>query len=123
MSQSLANIVLHLVFSTKNRVPFLRDKERGPLHAYITGIFKNLESPLMETNSVGDHIHILFAHSKNRVPAKIVEQVKSSSSGMDQATAPVVLRFCLAVRLRHVQREPFAYGKGETLHSGSGGTP
>ena len=38
MSQSLANIIVHLVFSTKGRRPLLRDEERGPLHAYITGI-------------------------------------------------------------------------------------
>jgi hypothetical protein len=36
---------------------------------------------LIEINSVRDHIHILFAQSKNHGPAKIVEQVKSSSSG------------------------------------------
>ena len=28
-----------------------------------------------------DHVHLLFAQSKNHVPAKIREQVKSSSSG------------------------------------------
>jgi len=61
MSQSLANIVVHLVFSTKGRRPLLRDQERGELHAYITGVLKNLNSPLIEINSVRDHIHILFA--------------------------------------------------------------
>jgi putative transposase len=81
MSQSLANIVVHLVFSTKGRRPLLRDEERGQLHAYITGILKNHDSPLIEINSMRDHIHILFAQSKNHAPAKIVEQVKSSSSG------------------------------------------
>jgi REP element-mobilizing transposase RayT len=80
MSQSLANIVVHLVFSTKGRRQSLRDEERSQLHAYITGILKNHESPLIEINSVRDHIHILFAQSKNHAPAKIVEQVKSSSS-------------------------------------------
>ena len=40
MSQSLANIVVHLVFSTKGRRPLLRDEKRDTLHAYITGIFK-----------------------------------------------------------------------------------
>jgi REP element-mobilizing transposase RayT len=80
MSQSLANIVLHLVFSTKSRRQLLRDEERSQLHAYITGTLKNLDSPLIEINSVRDHIHILFAQSKNVAPAKIVEQVKSSSS-------------------------------------------
>ena len=81
MSQSLANIVVHLVFSTKGRRQLLRDEERGQLHAYITGILKNHDSPLIEINSLRDHIHILFAQSKNHVPAKIVEQVKSASSG------------------------------------------
>lgn len=80
MSQSLANIVVHLVFGTKGRRPLLRDEERGQVHAYITGILKNHDSPLIEINSVRDHIHILFAPSKNHAVAKIVEQVKSSSS-------------------------------------------
>ncbi|HTR42879.1 MAG TPA: IS200/IS605 family transposase [Pseudomonadales bacterium] len=80
MSQSLANIVVHLVFSTKGRRPLIRDQERGQLHAYITGILKNHDSQLIEINSVRDHIHILFAQSKNHAPAKIVEQIKSSSS-------------------------------------------
>jgi putative transposase len=80
MSQSLANIIVHLVFSTKGRRQLLRDEERGQLHAYITGILNNQDSPLLETNSVRDHVHILVVQSKIRAPAKIVEQVKSSSS-------------------------------------------
>ena len=59
----------------------LRDDERGQLHSSITGILKNNGSPLIEINSVGDPIHILYAQSKNVALAKIVEQVKSSSSG------------------------------------------
>jgi REP-associated tyrosine transposase len=81
MSQSLANIIVHLVFSTKDRRPLLRDAERDQLHAYITGTLKNQNSPLLQINSVRDHIHILFAQSKNHAPAKIVEQVKTASSG------------------------------------------
>jgi REP element-mobilizing transposase RayT len=80
MSQSLANVVVHLVFSTKLRRQLLRDDERGQLHAYVTGILNNLDSPLIEINSVRDHVHVLFAQSKNRAPAKIVEQVKTASS-------------------------------------------
>ena len=88
MSQSLANIVVHLVFSTNDRRPLLRDEERGQLHAYITGILKNHDSPLIEINSVRDNIHILFAQSKNHAPAKIVEQIKSASSGWIKTLDP-----------------------------------
>jgi REP element-mobilizing transposase RayT len=81
MSQSLANIVVHLVFSTKNRRQLLRDQEREQVHAYITGILRNHQSPVIQINSVRDHMHILFAQSKNHAPSEIIEKVKSSSSG------------------------------------------
>jgi REP element-mobilizing transposase RayT len=81
MSQSLANIVVHLVFSTKGRRPLIRDEERGEPHAYLTGVLKHHDTTLIEINSVRDHIHILFAQSKNQAPAKVVEQVKTTSSG------------------------------------------
>jgi REP element-mobilizing transposase RayT len=81
MSQSLAKNTIHLVFSTKDRRTLLRDEEREELHSYITGILKNKISPLIEINSVGDHMHILYTQSKNVALAKVVEQVKSSSSG------------------------------------------
>jgi putative transposase len=71
---------VHLVFSTKERRPFLREADRSQLHAYVTGILKNCDSPLIEINSVRDHVHILFAQSKNHAPAKIIEQIKTGSS-------------------------------------------
>ena len=80
MSQSLANIVVHLVFSTKGRSQLLRDEECGQLRAYIASVLKNHDSPLIEINSVRAHIHILFVQSKNHAPARIVEQVKTASS-------------------------------------------
>jgi REP element-mobilizing transposase RayT len=80
MSQSLVKNAIHLVFSTKDRRMFLKDREREGLHAYITGILNNKRSPLIEINSVGDHVHILYSQSKNVALAKVVEQVKASSS-------------------------------------------
>ncbi len=56
MCQPLANIVVHLVCSTKGRRPLIHDEERCQLPAYITGVFKNHDSPLIEINSVRDHI-------------------------------------------------------------------
>ena len=88
MSQSLANIVVHLVFSVKDRRQLLRDPERGELHAYIAGILNNQGSPLIEMNSVRDHIHILFGQSKNHAPATIVREIKSASSAWIKTLDP-----------------------------------
>ncbi len=80
MSQSLVKLLVHLAFSTKERRGVIRDQERDKLHAYVIGILNNLKSPSLETNSVSDHIHILFSLSKNHALAKVVGEVKESSS-------------------------------------------
>jgi REP element-mobilizing transposase RayT len=81
MPQSIAQNLVHLIFSTKHRHPFLKDDStRTELHKYTAGILRNWESPAIEINSVEDHVHILFVLSKNHSLAKIVEEVKKSSS-------------------------------------------
>jgi REP-associated tyrosine transposase len=49
------------------------------------GILANHQSPSVVTNSVKDHMHILLALSKNYSVAKIVEEVKTDSSGWMRA--------------------------------------
>lgn len=80
MAQSLAKILVHLIFSTKNRKPLLQDKIRRELHKYMAAILDDLGSPAVLIESVSDHVHILFSMSKNQALIKIVEQVKKSSS-------------------------------------------
>lgn len=80
MSQSLANILIHLVWSVKDRRPLIADGVRAGLHGYMAGILKNLESPALIINTVADHVHILSQLSKNIAACKLVEEVKKSSS-------------------------------------------
>jgi REP element-mobilizing transposase RayT len=80
MPQSLANLLVHLIFSTKDRRPLIRDDVREHLHAYIVGILENQQSPSLQISSVEDHLHILFVLSKNLPLAKVVQEVKQSSS-------------------------------------------
>jgi putative transposase len=80
MPQSLANILIHAIWSTKERRALISDDIRAGLHGYMAGIFKNLESPALVINSVADHIHVLCQLSKNLAACKLVEEVKKSSS-------------------------------------------
>ena len=80
MPQSLANLLVHVVFSTKDRRPLIDDTVRPKLHGYMAGILKEIESPALIINSVADHVHILCALSKNLAACKLVEEVKKSSS-------------------------------------------
>jgi REP element-mobilizing transposase RayT len=88
MSQSLAKILIHLIYSTKNRQRLIHDDIRDELHRYTAGILKELESPAILINSVEDHIHILYTHSKNFSLSKIVEEVKRSSSKWIKTKGP-----------------------------------
>ena len=80
MPQSLANILVHVIFSTKDRRPLIDDAIRPRLHGYMAGILKEIESPSIIINSVSDHVHILCNLSKNIPACKLVEEVKKSSS-------------------------------------------
>lgn len=80
MSQSLANILIHVIWSTKERRPLISDGLRAGLHGYLAGILKNLESPALIINSVADHVHVLCQLSKNLAACKLVEEIKKGSS-------------------------------------------
>jgi len=80
MPQSLANILIHAIWSTKDRRPLIADDVRAGLHGYLAGILKNLESPALIINSVADHIHVFCQLSKNIAACKLVEEIKKGSS-------------------------------------------
>ena len=72
---------MHLVFSTKNRQPFLTDAIFGNrLHAYLCGICNNLGSPSLQTGGVADHIHILCRLGKTNDVASLIRDLKRDSS-------------------------------------------
>jgi len=81
MSQSLAKILVHTVFSTKERRPFLRDKAvREELHRYLGGILNNLDCQPIIVGGVEDHVHTLCALARTCNAAEMVKEVKRGSS-------------------------------------------
>ncbi|HEY2416146.1 MAG TPA: IS200/IS605 family transposase [Pirellulaceae bacterium] len=81
MPQSLSNVLIHLVFSTKNRHPFLRRRElRDVMTAYLIGTLENLQCSPIQVGVVEDHVHILCCLHRTITIAKLVEKLKTSSS-------------------------------------------
>ena len=81
MPQSLAKILVHVVFSTKNRVPWLKRPEmREAMNGYLVGALKNLACPSLIVGSVEDHIHILCHLSRTMSMEKLAEEIKKTSS-------------------------------------------
>ncbi len=80
MPQSLSSLLAHLVFSTKNREPWLADSIRDELHAYIGGIVGNVGGVLLRAGSVTDHIHLLISLPRTLSPSDLVKEIKVASS-------------------------------------------
>lgn len=81
MPQSLAKILVHAVFSTKDRRPFLRDKNvREELFLYIGGTLTNLDCQPIIVGGAEDHVHLLCALSRTSNAADVVKEVKRGSS-------------------------------------------
>lgn len=80
MPQSLVSNLVHLIYSTKHRQTWLLPDVRDRLFAYQAGIFRDWESPALIIGGFDDHVHALFALSKNHALKTIVEEVKKSSS-------------------------------------------
>ncbi len=93
MPQSLAQILVHVVFSTKNREPLLDDAIRADLHAYVGGIVQNIGGALFQAGSVFDHIHLLLSHPRTLSPADLVGEIKTGSSKWIKTRGPAYRAF------------------------------
>src|SRR5262245_14272635 len=81
MPQSLSAVYIHLVFSTKNRYPFLRDPDtRAQLHAQLGGISKALGCAPIQIGGVEDHVHVLARLSRTITQAEWVKELKRVSN-------------------------------------------
>ena len=80
MPQSLTKLYVHLIFSTKNRKPWMADEIRPRVHAYLATVIRSLDSPYVVVGGTADHVHILFDMGKMHAPVEFVEQVKRESS-------------------------------------------
>jgi REP element-mobilizing transposase RayT len=81
MPQSLARIWIHLIFSTKNRFPFLVDKKlRTDIHTYLATVLRGHDCDTLIVNGVEDHVHALFALPRTHSVASVVKEIKRSSS-------------------------------------------
>jgi putative transposase len=80
MSQSLAKVYLHVVFSTRSRLPLITEKIRPNAQAYFVEVGANLGSFTEEIFMMPDHIHWLCTLPRTLTVADLIQKVKISSS-------------------------------------------
>ena len=94
MAQSLARLWTHLIFSTKDRFPFLTDTVlRREMHAYLAEMLRQTGCEMLIVGGVEDHTHSLFALSRTHAIASVVKEVKRTSSGWVKGASPKLAKF------------------------------
>ena len=80
-------IVVHLVFSTKDRLATIAPSVREALHSYLAVIMRDLGCEGVHAGGTADHVHIALRLPRTVAIAKIVEEAKTSSSKWMKAQA------------------------------------
>ena len=80
MPQSLSKVILHIIFSTKNRDPWLDSYVRPRMHAYLATICRDLGAEFVRVGGVADHVHIVTTLPRTLSQAQLIEQIKKASS-------------------------------------------
>jgi putative transposase len=80
MPQSLSFIVLHLIFSTSDRFPFLDIQIQPDLHSYLATVARNSGCECYRVGGTKDHVHLSIRLSRTITIAELVEKLKTASS-------------------------------------------
>lgn len=93
MPQSLDKIILHIIFSTKDRLPLLDDSVRPSLHAYLATVARNSGCECPRIGGVADHVHLAIRFSRTLTVAALVETLKTASSKWIKTMFPHLAHF------------------------------
>lgn len=93
MGQSLVKNYVHIVFSTKNRHPFIQQEYEDELYKYLGGVCKAHECAPIQVGGYLDHVHILCLLSKKMAIMNLLEELKTDSSKWMKKRADELSKF------------------------------
>ena len=93
MPESHAFVLIHIVFSTKNRMANLNVEVRPPLHAYLATVARNAGCECYRVGGVADHVHLAVRLSRTSTIADLVRELKASSSKWLKTQSPTLAQF------------------------------
>ncbi len=93
VASTLTRILIHIVFSTKNRGSMISQEIEPELYAYVGGICRRLGSPLLDMGGTADHVHLLVSLAKTISVSDLLLNVKRDSSKWVKEQQNSALRF------------------------------
>lgn len=93
MANTFTSLHYHIVFSTKNREPWLRDPVIKDVWSYLGGICRTHKIKTLQIGGVADHVHLLLGIPPTLALSDAVKRLKGESSKWIRATLPDVAGF------------------------------
>ena len=90
---SFVSCLMHIVFSTKDRRPFITAELQERLWSYLGGIARENKMRAIKVGGVADHVHILVSLPSTLSVAKAVQLIKGNSSKWIHETFPELRGF------------------------------
>jgi putative transposase len=80
MASTLTSILVHVIYSTKERAPLIDEAIEPALLRYTAGIGESMKSPMLASGAASDHVHLLLSLAKTEALSDVVMHVKKGSS-------------------------------------------
>ena len=81
MSSSYTNLIYHIIFSTKDRRPFITETYQARLYDYIGGTIRGLGGISLVLNGTEDHVHLLARLRPDKAVSDMLRDLKANASG------------------------------------------
>src|SRR6267143_662426 len=93
MPDSYTNLLYHIVFSTKDRRPFLTDTYETRLYDYLGGTIRKLGGISLELNGTEDHVHVLAKLRPDCALSDVLRDLKANATGWMHDVFPSLKNF------------------------------
>jgi putative transposase len=93
MPQSYVNLIYHVVFSTKDRIPLIKEVHQTRLNEYISGIIRAQGGIALAINGMEDHVHILAKLRQDKALSNMIRDFKANASGWMHYVFPELKNF------------------------------
>ena len=88
MGHTYSNLLIHVIFSTKDRRPLILRPHAERLYAYMAGIARKEFGWAIKIGGMPDHLHALLRIGTEMSVGEAVSKFKSLSSGWAHKTVP-----------------------------------
>ena len=93
MGHSYTSLLYHIVFSTKERYPWLDAETNTRLYEYLGGALRSEGGAGLSLNGCADHIHILAKLRQDKAVSNVVRSIKANTSGWIHREFPELRKF------------------------------